>query len=119
MTKSRKDSAGHLGLAGVLLVLSGILHCLNWLVAGWNPDSLKLVVFGLLYLLLGVLLRAGVSWARYIAILSVTGGGTGAAVMLRIFAVPEWLTGILIVLDIAIFLLLLAGIWRGRTRDSG
>ena len=42
-----------LKLSGQLLIAGGVLHCAAWIVSGRSGDAAGLILFGILYLLLG------------------------------------------------------------------
>lgn len=97
-----------MGLAGSLLVFTGFWHALEWLMGGRNKDTLRLIPFGLIYIILGYL------------IVTITGGNlvTGIALIVtsigliltyrqrKVLAVRRWVIWIFMILDI----LIIAGI---------
>ena len=45
-----------MGSGGALLVFTGFRHALEWLLGGRNKDTLRLIPFGIVYLISGYLI---------------------------------------------------------------
>jgi hypothetical protein len=45
-----------MGLAGSLLVFTGFWHAIEWMMGGRNRDTLALIPFGIVYIVLGYLI---------------------------------------------------------------
>lgn len=52
-------------IAGVLLVITGVIHIALFIKAPDNPDNIGLVVFGIIYLIAGVLLFTSKKYPLY------------------------------------------------------
>lgn len=106
--------ANGLRLAGQLLIVNGLLHCLAWIISGWNGDTVGLIPFGVAYLALGAALLYRIRWIRYLAFLVTLIGVLGTYMTAGPFGAAAWLTWLLIVIDLAILALIAISIWRGR-----
>ncbi|MEM7300445.1 MAG: hypothetical protein AAF468_05125 [Pseudomonadota bacterium] len=114
MAKAPQALAGGLKMAGQLLILTGILHCLSWIVGGWTSGTMAVIGFGVVYLVLGLALHFGIPKIRYLAFLVTLVGILAAYITLGSGTVPVWLSYIFIVIDLIVLLILFASIWRGR-----
>jgi hypothetical protein len=110
MTESTFAAPRSLMLAGRILVLTGILHCLGWLVSGWSFDTARLIPFGVVYAVLGCLLMLGHLRARYVALAVTLIGATAASITMNTAAVALWFTGVLIAIDVVVLALLVVGV---------
>jgi len=93
-----------LGLAGALLVFTGLWHALEWLMGGRNKDTLLLIPFGIIYVVLGYLIVTftGGSTVHIIALVVTLIGLAGALVTRKSSLVRSWVTWVFIVIDIVI-----------------
>lgn len=93
-----------LGLAGSLLVFTGVWHVLEWLMGGRNKDTLRLIPFGIVYVVLGYLIVTfrGGSIVLVIALLVTVAGLIGALVTRKTAQVRPWVTLVFIIIDIII-----------------
>ena len=93
-----------LGLAGSLLVFTGVWHVLEWLMGGRNKDTLRLTPFGIVYVVLGYLIVTfrGGSIVLVIALLVTVAGLIGALVTRKTAQVRPWVTLVFIIIDIII-----------------
>lgn len=114
MSKSIDSFPAGLKLAATLLIAAGLLHCTGGLWRGWSAGGDILITFGIVYTAVGVLLYIQFTKIRYLALLSVLVGGTGAFVLLSSSPAFDWLVSIFLAFDVAIFALLFISIWRGR-----
>jgi hypothetical protein len=73
-------------LAGMLILISGLLHIVAYLQAPNNPGSLPILSFGVLYLIVGSLLFNRKKYPVYIAIIVPLIGMTLSLVK---FGIPE------------------------------
>jgi len=98
-----------LGIAGGLLVFTGLWHAFEWMMGGRNKDTLRLIPFGLAYLTLGYLIVTGAAGMIVLLIaLSLTCVGlVGALMTRRTAAVRPWVTWAFIMIDVVIILALL------------
>jgi len=53
--------------AGLFVMLSGLLYALTFLVNGWGALSKTLLIIGILFLVMGFLLRKRLRWLAYFA----------------------------------------------------
>ena len=95
-----------LGLAGSLLVFTGVWHVLEWLMGGRNKDTLRLIPFGIVYVALGYLIVTfrGGSIVLVIALLVTVAGLIGALVTRKTAQVRPWVTLVFIIIDIIIII---------------
>ena len=95
-----------LGLAGSLLVFTGVWHVLEWLMGGRNKDTLRLIPFGIVYVVLGYLIVTfrGGSIVHVIALLVTVAGLIGALVTRKTAQVRPWVTLVFIMIDIIIII---------------
>jgi hypothetical protein len=100
------------GIAGGLLVFTGIWHATEWMMDGRRRDTWALVPVGLIYLILGYLLVTvfGGTTTQIVALLAAAFGGTIAFLRRDQFEVRKWVTWAFIVIDVIIVLALLAAI---------
>ncbi|WP_136660117.1 hypothetical protein [Nitratireductor sp. XY-223] len=105
---------GGLRLAGRLLIITGILHCLAWIVSGWSGDTMRLIPFGLVYIALGAGLFYRIRTIRYLAFIVTLVGIVAAYISLGSAAVAVWLVWVFIAIDLVVLAILIASIWRGR-----
>ena len=103
-----------LKLSGQLLIAGGVLHCAAWIVSGRSGDAAGLILFGILYLLLGAGLYFRIPKIRYPALLITLIGVLGAYITIGSTQVASWLTWLFIAIDLVVIALLMASIWRGR-----
>jgi len=97
------------GIAGGLLVFSGIWHATEWLMGGRNKDTLRLIPFGLAYAILGGMIVSlwGGQTVHWIALVLTCIGIVGALLTRKTAEVRPWVTWVFIVADIVIILCLL------------
>ena len=95
-----------LGLAGSLLVFTGVWHVLEWLMGGRNKDTLRLIPFGIVYVVLGYLIVTfrGGSIVLVIALLVTVAGLIGALVTRKTAQVRPWVTLVFIIIDVIIII---------------
>ncbi|MEX3015481.1 hypothetical protein [Gymnodinialimonas hymeniacidonis] len=100
------------GIAGGLLVFTGIWHATEWMMDGRRPDTWRLVPVGLVYLLLGCLLVLGTGGmiTQIIALLAAGMGGTIAFLNRDRFSIRKWVTWAFILVDVVIVLALVAAL---------
>lgn len=101
-----------MGLAGPLLIFTGLWHALEWLMGGRNKDTLRLIPFGILYAILGYLIVTFQGGQLVlIAALIVTCIGISAAYMMRKTAqIRPWVTWAFILIDVAVIAGLLSAL---------
>ena len=88
-----------------LLLVTGALHSIAFLIHEWNADTIPLIPVGILYLTLGALIRFGLQAARTWALIAVS-LGLCAAFLTYGGDVPTWLYVIYILIDIGILITL-------------
>jgi len=99
-----------MGVAGSLLVFTGFWHTFEWAMGGRNKDTLVLIPFGVVYLVLGCLIVTftGGQSVPWIAVLLVTLGLVVVLATRKNTQVRSWVIWLFIIIDliIAVFLLL-------------
>ncbi|MCF2869494.1 hypothetical protein L0664_00320 [Octadecabacter sp. G9-8] len=98
------------GIAGALLVFTGVWHSIEWMMGGRNKDTLgRLLPFGIIYLVLGCLIvtLTGGPPVLIAAILFAATGAIGAFATRTTTQVRSWVVWSFIVIDIAIIACLL------------
>lgn len=100
------------GLAGALLVFTGIWHAFEWAMGGRNRDTARLVPVGVIHTLLGCFIVTGtfMPWAAWIALVLTTLGMIAAFSMRHTAMVRKWVTWAFIIIDVVIVLALIAGL---------
>lgn len=98
------------GIAGGLLVFTGIWHATEWMMDGRRRDTWALVPFGLIYVVLGYLLvtATGGALVQILALAAVALGGGIAFLRRDQFEIRKWVTWAFITVDVIIVLTLLA-----------
>ena len=114
MAKPSEALPTGLRLAGQLLIATGILHCLAWLVSGWSEDTSRLIPVGVVYAALGAGLVFRIPMIRYLAFLAALIGVLAAYISMNSAQVAIRLTWLFILIDLLILAILAASIWRGR-----
>ncbi len=114
MAKPSEALPSGLGLAGQLLIATGILHCLAWIVSGWSDDTMRLIPVGLVYAALGAALYFRIPKIRYLAFLVTLIGVLVAYITMNGAQLAIWLSWLFIVIDLTVLAILAASIWRGR-----
>ena len=93
-----------MGLAGALLVFTGFWHALEWLMGGRNKDTLRLIPFGIIYIVLGYLIVTftGGNTVAIVALVVTAIGLIGALVTRKTAQVRPWVTWVFVIIDIVI-----------------
>lgn len=96
------------GLAGSLLVFTGVWHAFEWLMGGRNKDTLRLIPFGIAYVLLGYLIVTiwGGAAVLWIALVLTCIGMAGAFLTRKTAQIRPWVTWTFIMIDVVIVLAL-------------
>lgn len=99
-----------LGFAACLLVFAGIWHLTEWLMAGRSRDTLRLVPFGIVYLVLGWMIALGTGGWIVGALGGVAAGigGTVAVVLRKTLTLRRWVLWSFVVIDVLIVASVLA-----------
>ncbi len=102
------------GIAGGLLVFTGVWHATEWMMDGRRRDTLVLIPVGLIYLLLGYLLvtLTGGTTTMIAALALPAIGAVFAFMNLGKADVRRWVVWIFILIDFAIVLLLTFALLR-------
>lgn len=102
-----------LGLAGALLVFTGFWHAFEWLMGGRNKDTLRLIPFGLAYVVLGSLIvtLSGGGGVLWVALLLTCIGLAGAFMTRKSAELRSWVTWAFIGIDVVIVVALLVALW--------
>ncbi|MEM7219545.1 MAG: hypothetical protein AAF515_14350 [Pseudomonadota bacterium] len=102
-----------LSIAALLLAVSGVLHFVGPLLAGFASASLPLLVFGVLYLILAHFLRRGSRLVAWIVFFMMLVFGIGALGQTGgVSPVPDWVTYAIIAADLACAACLFVVLWR-------
>lgn len=102
-----------MGLAGSLLVFTGFWHAFEWMMGGRNKDTLALIPFGIVYIVLGYLIvtfTGGIA-VPIIALAIVIAGLSLGFMTRRETKVRPWVMWVFIALDVLIVLGLLVGLF--------
>ena len=93
-----------MGLAGALLVFTGFWHALEWLMGGRNKDTLRLIPFGIIYIVLGYLIVTftGGNTVAIVALVVTAIGLIGALVTRKTAQVRSWVTWVFVIIDVVI-----------------
>ena len=93
-----------MGLAGALLVFTGFWHALEWLMGGRNKDTLRLIPFGIIYIVLGYLIVTftGGNAVAIVALVVTAIGLIGALVTRKTAQVRPWVTWVFVIIDVVI-----------------
>jgi len=104
-----------LGLAGALLVFTGCWHAFEWMMGGRNKDTLRLIPFGIIYVVLGYLMVTfqGGSTVQIIALVVTLIGIVGALVTRKSAQVRSWVTWAFILIDAVIIVALGSALLSG------
>jgi uncharacterized membrane protein HdeD (DUF308 family) len=76
-------------LAGILILISGVLHIVAYFQAPDSPGSIPVLCFGVIYLIVGFLLFNRKKYPLYLAIIVPL---TGMTLSLIKFGIPELIT---------------------------
>ena len=106
---------GSLKLAGQFVILSGLFH----FVAAIFGDTMIMVGFGVLYVLIGMGLTRNMRWLGYFAFLIMIFGAVLAYGMLNVAPAPTWVTWTIIAADVIAALNLFVAIWRPKSAPTG
>lgn len=101
------------GIGGALLVFNGLWHMTEFMMHGRNKDTMRLIVPGLIYLVLGILIVGfiGGVWPQYIAIILTALGMSVAINNIGVFGMPKWVTSAYILIDAVIIITLILGLF--------
>lgn len=97
-----------IGLAGSLLVFTGVWHALEWLMGGRNKDTVRLIPIGIIYVVLSFLIVTfkGGSVVHIVAMVVTLIGLVGALLTRKTAQVRSWVTWAFIILDVIILVAL-------------
>jgi len=86
------------------LVFTGVWHAFEWMMGGRNKDTLRLIPFGIIYIVLGYLIVTfkGGSIVHIIALVVTLIGIIGALLTRKSAQVRPWVTWVFIVIDVVI-----------------
>lgn len=101
-----------LGIAAGILVFSGVWHLTEWMMAGRNRDTLRLIPFGILYTLLGVGLALfwAPDWLPWVALAAVIIGLGALMTNWGRLMLRGWVKVAYAVIDLAVIAALLLGL---------
>ncbi len=100
------------GIAGGLLVFTGLWHASEWMMDGRRRDTWRLVPVGLVYLLLGCLLVMGSGGmiTQIVALVLTAAGASLAFTRRNQFEIRKWVTWTFIIVNVIIILCLIAAL---------
>lgn len=100
------------GIAGALLVFTGLWHVFEWLMGGRNKDTLRLIPFGLAYTVLGYLIVTvwGGQIVLWVALALTCIGITGAFMIRKTADIRAWVLWAFMIIDAVIILALLGAL---------
>lgn len=100
------------GIAGALLVFTGCWHVFEWMMSSRNRDTLRLIPFGIVYLVLGWLIINIIGgWLTLVATIAIAGAGAALAFSVRNTAdIRKWVLWVFIVIDVIIILAAVAAL---------
>ena len=95
-----------MGLAGSLLVFTGLWHALEWLMSERNKDTARLIPFGIIYIILGYLIvtLTGGNIVLGIALIITTIGLILAYKQRNVLAIRQWVIWAFIIIDALIII---------------
>jgi hypothetical protein len=101
-----------MGLAGALLVFTGIWHALEWAMHGRNKDTARLIPVGILYAALGWMIVTGrfMPTPAWIALALTTIGLIAAYSLKNTSDVPKWVSWAFIAIDVVIIVALVTAL---------
>lgn len=101
-----------MGLAGALLVFTGLWHAFEWMMGGRNQDTLRLIPIGVIYAVLGYLIvtHTGEIAVPIFAAALTAIGAVSAFMMRKGMEVRPWVTWAFIVIDVAIIVAILSAL---------
>lgn len=101
------------GLAGALLVFTGIWHIFEWWMHERNPDTKRLVPVGILYAVLGYLIvtQTGGKIVLLVALVLTAIGMTAAFILRNTAQMRLWVTWSFIGIDLVIVVALIAALF--------
>lgn len=106
-------------ISGYLLILTGVLHILVFVLSGFTYGGMGLSPVGVLFLLLGFGLLQNRRWLAWLVYLGV---GIGVSYAIRgVFVpsvVPSWYFGLIVLVDIAAIVTLFVALWRPATKPA-
>jgi len=100
--------------AGLFLALSGVLHLVAPVFAGFAPGSLVLLAIGVIYLLLAAGINRGWRGLAYIVFVVLLVGANVAFAMVGGGLLPDYLWYAIIAADLVALVSLFVALWRGR-----
>lgn len=97
------------GIAGALLVFTGIWHATEWIMDGRRRDTWRLVPVGICYLILGVLVVGGTGGVivQICAALAAAAGGITAFRQRETLDIRKWVIWAFIIIDVIVVLALM------------
>lgn len=100
------------GIAGALLVFTGIWHAVEWLMDGRRLDTLKLILPGIIYLGLGCFIVGGIGGTATLiaAIVLPAAGGVFAYFNRNKMDVRRWVIWAFIIIDVMVVLAAVAAL---------
>lgn len=112
MADTISDKAvNHYNMAGLFLIISGILHLPMFLVGGINGKTITMLVFGLVWIALGIGLRRQIKILPYIVYPLMLFGVVASMTGLNAGPVPNWWWWLIFFADLLAAIFLFRLIW--------
>ena len=94
------------GIAGALLIFTGIWHSTEFIMGGRNKDTLQLIPAGIIYVILGFLIvtLTGGTIVQTIALILTVIGMIGGIIIRKTTTVRKWVLSTFILIDVVIVL---------------
>jgi len=89
------------GLAGALLVFTGFWHAFEWMMGGRNKDTVRLIPFGVVYVVLGFMIVTfrGGQTVLVISLVIALIGLVSALLLRKSAQIRSWVTWVFIIID--------------------
>jgi len=90
-------------IAGILLVITGVLHITGYLKAPDDPANIGMLIFGIIYAIIGILLFTSKKYPLYLGLIFPIIGGT---IYVTKFGFPAMISlmGLLLLIDIIVII---------------
>lgn len=100
--------------AGLLIMLSGLLHIFTFLVAGFNSAAMQFIIIGLIWSAIGFGLFRGQKWLTCIAYIVMLFGFIAALTNFSGLDIPKWWLNLIAGIDLLALFPLFGAIWSKK-----
>ena len=97
--------------AGLFMIISGVLHLPIFFIGGFSGKAIALTAIGVVWVLLGLGLRAQKKWLPCLCYLLMLGGMVAALTLLYTGLIPNWWVWLIFLADFLAALFLFRLIW--------